>query len=73
MESDRYTLEEIRDALRKDKKLLAVMEDKEKMQEYRDDYHDEKEEDAKEKVRRVSSKSIALVASKTHDLLQAQV
>lgn len=66
-------LEEIRDALRKDKTLMAIMQDEDEMQQYRDDYYDEKEEDAKEKVRRVSSKSMALVASKTHDLLQAQV
>lgn len=52
---------------------MAIMQDEDEMQQYRDDYYDEKEEDAKEKVHRVSSKSMALVASKTHDLLQAQV
>lgn len=73
LESGRHTLEEIREALRSDKKLLAVMDDKQKMQEFCDNYFDEKEEEAKEKVRPVSTKSMALVASKTHDPLQAQV
>lgn len=52
---------------------MAIMEDDTKMQRYRDDYHDMKEEESKEKVRRVSTKSMAQVASKTHDLLQAQI
>lgn len=52
---------------------MAIMDDPEKMQEYRDDYYDEKEAESREKVSRVSSKSMALVTSKTHDLLQAQV
>lgn len=70
---DRLTLDEIREALCKDKKLMSVMEDRDKMQRYRDDYYDSKEEELKEKVRRVSMKSMALAASKSHDLLQAQV
>lgn len=70
---ERLPLKEIREALRKDKRLLEIMEDDTKMQQYRDDYHDMKEEESKEKVRRVSSKSMAQVALKTHDLLQAQV
>lgn len=52
---------------------MAIMKDRVKMQQYRDDYYDMKEGESKDKVRRVSSKSMAQAASKTHDLLQAQV
>lgn len=70
---DHKTLEEIRDALQGDDDLMAAMGDKDEMERYREEYYDSKEAEAKGKVQRVSGKSMAQVASKTLDLLQAQV
>ena len=70
---DRKTLDEIREELRKDKDLMAAMNDSEEMKIYREEYYEAKEAESKGKVQRVSGKSMAQVASKTLDLLQAQV
>lgn len=49
------------------------MKDEDEMLQYRKEYYDDKEAESKGKVQRVSGKSLAQVASKTLDLLQAQV
>lgn len=70
---DRKTLDEIRHALREDEDLMAAMKDSQEMKHYREEYYEAKEAESKAKVQRVSGKSMAQVASKTLDLLQAQV
>ncbi|KAE9392706.1 hypothetical protein BT96DRAFT_944436 [Gymnopus androsaceus JB14] len=71
-EGHRKTLEEIQVALRQDVELLAVMKDEEEMKQYCEEYCNEKEAESKGKVQTMSGKSMAQVASKTLDLLQAQ-
>ncbi|KAE9385584.1 hypothetical protein BT96DRAFT_1006917 [Gymnopus androsaceus JB14] len=50
---DRVNLEGIRTALCEDEELLAIMGDKQKMKQYREDYYSEKEDEAKMKLQKL--------------------
>ncbi|KAE9392977.1 hypothetical protein BT96DRAFT_999869 [Gymnopus androsaceus JB14] len=69
---NRKTLNKICEELHKDKDLMAAMNDSEEMKIYCEEYYEAKEAESKGKVQRVSGKSMAQVALKTLDLLQAQ-
>ncbi|KAE9389187.1 hypothetical protein BT96DRAFT_1003481 [Gymnopus androsaceus JB14] len=66
------TLNKICKELHKDKDLMAAINNSKEMKIYCEEYYEAKEAKSKGKVQRVSGKSMAQVASKTLDLLQAQ-
>ncbi|KAF9063509.1 hypothetical protein BDP27DRAFT_1367982 [Rhodocollybia butyracea] len=65
-------LTEIQEALRKDKVMNLAMKDPKKMAEFREQFIEQKEEKAKSKVHRITTKAMSQAATKSLSLLQSQ-